>query len=295
MHESLKKAGVLALFLLLANKAPAAVNDILPADYFPLVNGMSSLGIYAYDRQASGPYVRNRKIVDGELSTQILALRGVHFFEVAERPFSVVAVVPWSATELAPSALASVLGKQASGLGDLRLGATGWLLAEREKGRYLGISALASLPTGDYDNRQSLNIGENRYKATLNIGWIEPLGQNVLFELSPELAWFGDNPDYVGGKQLEQRTAYALTSYLRYRATPNWQFHAGAQINRGGETIINSIRQDNAADNSRLMLGFTFLSDSKQHQWIVRVARDTEIRNGFKLDSEVLVRYLWMF
>jgi len=275
--------------------AAAAVNDVAPGDYFPLAKGTTTLAVYAYKRATSGPYVNGRKTLDGEVDMQILALRAGHFFELGGHPLSVIAVLPWARAEVAPATLAGMLGKEASGMGDLRLGATSWLMADREQGRYLGLSALVNVPTGDYDHRQVANIGENRSKLTLSLGWIQPLTKSLVFELTPEVAWYGDNDDYVGNTRLTQRHSLALTSYLRYRATPNWQFHVGAQGNHGGATRINGVDQNNAPDNPRVMLGTTFNSDNRKHQWIVRLARDTRMQNGFKTDRELLVRYLWMY
>jgi hypothetical protein len=234
-------------------------------------------------------------MLDGELSSQIVALRAGHFIEVAGMPVSLVSVLPWSLNTVSPAPLARALGEEARGLGDLRFGATGWLLANRESGEYLGLTGLLFVPTGDYSNRQVLNVGENRYKFTLNGGWIKPLGSGFIFELLPELVWFSDNTDYIGSRTLSQKTAYALSSYLRYRASPNWQFHLGGQVNRGGETRISNVDQNNNPDNSRLMLGSTYLTDDKSHQWIFRVARDVDTKNGFKTDSEIMLRYLKMF
>lgn len=281
--------------LSLGFSATAAVNDVLPADFFPLATGTTTFAVYAYDRQFSGPYSRGNKLLDGDLSSQIVALRAGHFIEVGSMPVSLVAVLPWSQNTVSPALLARALGEEARGLGDLRFGATGWLLANRESGEYLGLTGLIFLPTGNYDSKQVLNAGENRYKLTLNGGWIKPLGYGFIFELLPEVAWFGDNTDYVGSRTLSQKTAYAVTSYLRYRASPNWQFHLGGQVNRGGETRINAVDQNNAPDNSRLMLGTTYLTDDKSHQWIFRLARDVEVKNGFKTDSEIMLRYLKMF
>ncbi|MDP1525847.1 MAG: hypothetical protein Q8M20_08560 [Rhodocyclaceae bacterium] len=41
-------------------------------------------------------------------------------------------------------------------------------------------------------------------------------------------------------------------------------------------------------------MGTTFTSDNRKHQWIVRLARDVNVQNGFKTDSELLLRYLWI-
>jgi hypothetical protein len=281
--------------LILGLSANAAVNDVLPADFFPLATGTTTFAIYAYDRQLSGPYSRGKKLLDGNLSSQVIALRAGHFIEVAGMPVSLVTVLPWSQNSVGPAPLARALGDEARGLGDLRFGATGWLVANRESGEYLGVTGLLFLPTGDYERRQVLNVGENRYKFTLNAGWVRPLGAGFIFELLPEIAWFGDNTEFAGGRSLSQKTAYALSSYLRYRASSNWQFHLGGQINRGGETQINAVDQHNAPDNSRAMLGTTYLTDDKSHQFIFRVARDVEVKNGFKTDSEFILRYLKMF
>jgi hypothetical protein len=284
-----------ATALMLGLSANAAVNDVLPADFFPLATGTTTFAVYAYDRQFSGPYSQGNKLLDGQLSSQIVALRAGHFIEVAGMPISLVVVLPWSQNAVSPKPLARALGEEARGLGDLRFGATGWLVANRVSGEYLGLTGLFFVPTGDYDNRQALNVGENRYKFTLNGGWIKPLGGGFIFELIPEVAWFGNNTNYVGGRTLAQKTAYAISSHLRYRANQNWQFHLGGQINRGGETRINTVDQNNASDNSRLMLGTTYLTDDKSHQLIFRVARDIEVKNGFKTDSEIMMRYMKIF
>ena len=284
-----------ASLLIFGYSANAAVNDVLPADFFPLATGTTTFAVYAYERQMSGPYSRGKKLLDGELSSQIIALRVGHFIEVAGMQVSLVSVLPWSQNAVSPAPLARALGEEARGIGDLRFGATGWLLANRESGEYLGITSLLFIPTGDYDSRQVLNVGENRYKFTLNGGWIKPLGSGVIFELLPEVAWFGDNTNYAGGRRLVQKAAYTVSSYLRYRASPNWQFHLGGQVNRGGETRINAVDQRNAPENSRWMLGTTYLTEDKSHQWILRVARDTEVKHGFKTDNEIMLRYLKMF
>lgn len=280
---------------LITSSAQAAVNDVLPGDYFPLTTGKSSLAVYAFDRQSTGPYSKGAKLLNGNLNTQIAVLRGAHFIMLGDTPIALTAVLPWSQNSVGPAPLAGLLGKEATGTGDLRIGATSWLVANRQSGEYVGVTGMLFMPTGAYNNRQALNTGENRYKFTLNAGWIRPLSNSLILEALPELVWYGDNTDYVGGKTLAQKTSRSLTSYLRYRLNPNWQFHLGAQINRGGETQLNGIGQNNAPDNTRAMLGTTYLTDDKTHQWIFRVAKDTVIRNGFMTKSEVMLRYQNMF
>ncbi len=275
--------------------AQAALNDVLPADYFPLAEGSTTLAAYTYDRQAQGPYSKGKKLLNGNIDTQIVALRLAHSLLLGDIPVALLSTLPWSQNTVAPTQLAGLLGAGARGTGDLRLGVTGWLLNHRDSGDYLGITGILFVPSGVYNSQQAFNVGENRYKYTLNAGWIHPLGGSYILELLPELAWFGDNGAYVGGHTLSQKNAQALTGYLRYRATANWQFHLGAQLNRGGATRIDNVAQNNPSDNNRQMLGATFLTDDKKNQWLFRVARDTEVKNGFSLGAELMLRFMTRF
>lgn len=281
--------------LLTVGAAQAAINETLPAEYSPLDLGTSTLALYAIDRQSNGPYSKGAKLLDGRLNTQISVLRITHMTRWAGMPVAVMGVLPWSQNSTGPAVLAKTMGQNASGFGDVRFGATGWLLNNKDKGEYVGVTGLLFLPTGDYTPTQLLNASENRQKFTLNAGWIRPLSRTFVLDVLPEVAWFGDNTNYLGGRTLSQRPSYALTSYLRYRANPSWQFHLGAQINRGGETAVNGVDQYNAPENTRMMLGMTYGADDKKSQWIVRIAKDTEIKNGFSTESEILLRYLKTF
>lgn len=271
------------------------MNDLLPGDYYPLVSGSSTLATYVYDRQAEGPYAQGKLPLKGKLDNQIYALRLGHFFEVGGKPLSLIAVIPWADASVSPRPLAAALGNSASGMGDLRFGATQWLLTDTANGEYLAISAVASLPTGNYDATKILNIGENRSKYTVNLGWYKTLSSAFVLEVSPEIAWYGANNDYLNGKRLEQAQSTAFTTMLRYRASPQWHFHVSHQANAGGATTLNGTVRDDALRNERLMLGTTLTSADKQHQFIVRVARDTHIDNGFKTSNELLFRYLRMY
>lgn len=108
--------------------------------------------------------------------------------------------------------------------------------------------------------------------------------------MSPEIALYGDNDEYVGNRRLEQRISYALTGYLRWRLDPAWHVHLGGQLNRGGETRINGFDQGNPANSNRLMAGMSFFLPEQQ-QLILRFARDSDIDNGFRTGREFLLRY----
>lgn len=280
---------LIGLLMPLASPGRAAVNDVYPGDYFPLALGATTVALYAYDREQAGPYADGRQRLDGSLDSTVVALRVSRSWRWADTLFAGVAVLPWTNASIDPPLLATALGKQARGLSDLRLGMTGWLINDKAEASYLGVTAMLILPTGDYDTRQTLNAGENRWRFVLGGGWQKDLTPQLLFELSPEIVIHGDNDEYVG-RRLAQRNAYALIGYLRYRLNGAWHIHVGAQINRGGETSINGVEQRNQTDNDRVMVGMTWFLPGQQ-QIILRAARDTSIENGFRMDREIALRY----
>jgi hypothetical protein len=268
----------------------AAVNDVLPGDYYPLQPGQTSLTAYAYDRELQGPYAGGRKTFDGRIDSTILSLRAARFFQIGDTTLAGVVVLPWSDTQTAPAPLATALGAKAQGLSDLRLGLTAWLINDKTTAHYLGLSGMLLAPTGEYNAQQVLNAGENRWRYVLSAGWQKDITPRFLVELSPEIAFYGDNDNYAGNRRLEQRTSQALTGYLRWRISPAWHVHVGGQLNRGGETRINGVDQHNPANNDRVMAGISWFLPGQQ-QVILRVARDTAIDNGFGTGREILLRY----
>jgi hypothetical protein len=276
--------------LLPALASHAAVNDVLPGDYFPLQPGQTTLTVYAYDREFQGPYAGGRKTTDGYIDSTVLALRAARIFRVGDTTLAGVAVLPWSDSRVSPAPLATALGAKAEGLSDLRLGLTAWLINDKATANYFGISGMLIAPSGDYDARQVLNAGENRWRYVLSAGWQKDITPRFLIELSPEIAFYGDNANYTGNRKLEQRSSVALTGYLRWRVSPAWHVHVGGQFNRGGETRINGVDQRNPANNERVMAGMSWFLPEQQ-QVILRVARDTEIDNGFRTGREILLRY----
>lgn len=281
--------------LLLPVGAPlyAAVNDIFPGDYFPQQPGKMGVGIYAYERNSSGPYAGGRKLLDGAVDASILALRVNKAFRVGEAIVAPVMVLPWTHIDVEPAPLAALLGAKAQGLADLRLGVTTWLINNPDSAHYLGVTAMLVAPTGDYDSQRIINPGEHRWKMVLGGGWQKDITPRLLVELAPEIAFYGTNDDYAGGRRLEQEPSFALTGYLRYRISPAWHVHLGGQLNRGGETRIADVDQHNPANNDRVTAGLTLFLP--QQQIILRAARDTRIDNGLRTDLEIALRYQLYF
>jgi hypothetical protein len=127
-----------------------------------------------------------------------------------------------------------------------------------EPGFSVDLLADLALPIGEYDNDQSLNIGQNRWYGrfglpiTWQLGpWVP--GRRTTLELLPAVWIFGDNTDYVG-QTLETDPMFQLDAHLTRDFTEHlWGSLDFAWFN-GGQATIDGV-QGEKLDN--LGLGLT--------------------------------------
>lgn len=273
-----------------------AQNDIYPTDYVANKPGDIVTTLYLTEADTDEVYRRGSKILDESSELSLQALRIGYTTELwgYTTVFTVVGLHAKNTME--GTVLESLYPKSTSGYGDLRLGMTTWLINDPQNMRYFAITPMISLPVGTYDSSRAINIGENRYKATLNLGYVDRFwhgDKGELFaELSPELALFGDNSN-ARGHRIEQKPTYALSGYLRYRPIPITGIFAGYQINRGGETSIDGVPQNDASNNERWMVGGALFAFGTQI--ILRYAQDRKTDNGFKTANYTTLRLQWIF
>lgn len=277
------------LLLIVQSSAHAAALDILPGDFVALNPGDIAVTAFFYERKTVGPYTGGNRTNNAVVRSDTTSLRLSSFHEIAGLTWAWSLTPSWSQAKLTEGVMPAIFGREARGAGDIRLSATFWPMADRERNEYFGISLAWFEPTGDYSNRRVLNIGENRRKLSLLAGWSTPVTSTLRLELIPELTYHGINDDYLVGRQRKQKATLALTGYLRWRATAQWELQAGAQGNNGGETHVNDIPQNDAVRNTRLMVGASHFPD-RNTVLSLRYGSDTTVKNGFKLDSEWLLR-----
>ncbi len=252
--------------------------------------------LYFSESHADEVYRHDTKILDETMNTSLQVLRVGYTTEFYGYTTAFTAVGFHAKNSFDGATLEMLYPKETSGYGDVRLGMTTWLYNDKENMEYFAITPMISIPLGSYDASRAINIGENRYKATLSAGYVKRIVHNsageLFVELSPEIAFFGDN-DNARGKKIKQDPSFALTSYLRYRPIPIVGIFAGYQINRGGETSINGVKQNDEPNNSKFMLGGAiFLFGT---QIVLRHAQDVHIENGFKADHQTTLRLQWCF
>jgi hypothetical protein len=295
LHCSTKlKLFAFALCFTAATPCVAAINDVLPADYTALPEGVNSASLYYFERTQTGPYNNGRKTSDWNVRSQISAVRLSHSMKITGMMVSPVVVVPYSDCNLSGAGIPASVRRSTGGMADSRIGAAVWFYNDKELRRYLAVNTTLIFPSGSYDAKESLNIGENRRKSVLSLGWIHGIGDSFTLDITPEIAWYGDNTSYLGNKRLEQAPTYALTAYLRYQFTPDWRAFVGYQTNQGGETRVNGVAMNDTTNSDRMYLGGTYRISPATFADL-RYTQGLNFVNGFVLRDELAMRVSQLF
>ena len=114
-----------------------------------------------------------------------------------------------------------------------------------------------SIPTGDYDSEQLINLGSNRWHVTLAVAMSHWIG-NFSVEAYVAVWIFSDNTSFLGDNVLSQDPVGAIQAHLTYTFKPRFWLALGSRRTFRGQTSINGVEGDDPADNSRLGLVFGF-------------------------------------
>lgn len=305
---SLKQLAFTFYLLCLSPVLTAAQLDIMPDDYV-VKPDTTLMTINWLDRTQTGPYLNGVKISNASVNSSVYSLKIGRFMQRGNYTFAPSILVSYRDIQTEPATWQRLIGKEASGIrGDASLGGTIWLVNDQEKQEFVATTLYATLPTGEYDPHQIINLSENRWKIMLGGAWVKPLNERWINELYPEVAWYGDNKEYKDYRQLKylinptragddvlsQDMSVALTDTIRYKITPQWQAYLTTQLNWGSKTYVNDKVLSEAPQNTRMSIGGLYYTPAG-NQWLVRYSRDMDIDNGFRNTSEYTIRYLHYF
>jgi len=188
----------------------------------------------------------------------------------------------------------STLG-DASGIGDLTLAATVWLVNKPESNTYFGITPFVYVPVGSYDRKDSLNLGENRWRYALQAGYITALTPNISLDLVGDVTFYGENDELGAAKAtLKQDPSYQLQGFLRYHMSPQWDLRTGISHTFGGETELNGVNQDDKLATTKMTIGTAWFI-TPALQLLANYGQDLSVENGFKEQNRLNVRVLKAF
>lgn len=292
----LSKSGVhVTTCALLATLAtgPALAFDVDAGDYTALPAG-TNLGIVYYQTAERNKLYNNGSRAAGNpgLDSDVGILRGVHFMDIGGYIVDPQFLLPFG--KLKAKGDTSVLG-ETSGGGDLILAATVWLVNQKESNTYFGITPFLTLPTGQYNRNNALNLGENRTKFTLQAGYITSLTKSISLDLIGDVTVYGRNDDFgATSATLKQEATYAAQAHLRYHISPTFDIRAGLFKTFTGETRVNGVDQDDRGITTKFNIGTSYFIRPTT-QLLATYGRDISVREGFKENNRLNLRLLQVF
>jgi hypothetical protein len=141
-------------------------------------------------------------------------------------------------------------------------------LLRYEPGFSLDLIVDVAFPIGQYDNTQSLNLGQNRWYGHIGTPMIWQLGswvpdRRTTLEIFPSVWMFGDNDDFVGQNFSSDPTFELETHLTRNFTSKVWGSLDATYIESGDASISDT----EASGSDMTTVGFTLgyqLSDSMQ-------------------------------
>jgi hypothetical protein len=273
----------------------AHATDDHPGDYLPAQPGTSVLVPYSFYGIDSGANIGGTNLSGENTGLQFAfeVVRLVHYMKCLDHTIDANLLVPfggyWNG-RIAGSKLNNTFGAY-----DPFIASTIWLI-EDPSGRYFAVTPLLYFPLGSYSPGEPLNTGENRWKGTLEFGWVEPLFPNQLtLELNANVTWFGNNNRAgLGNQTLTQQPSAQFQPWLRYNFTPLQSVSIGSFGQFGGLQRLDGFPNGFRTNEQAIRLNY--------QQWLTNnlqlsttVAHDVAVTGGFKQVFVLDVRFALVF
>ncbi len=137
-----------------------------------------------------------------------------------------------------------------------------------EPGFSMDLAVDVAFPLGQYDNTQSLNLGQNRWYGRIGTPIVWQLGpwipdRRTTLEIYPSVWFFGDNDDFVG-QNLSSDPTFELETHLTRNFTSKFWGSFDATYTSSGNATIGSTT---TSGSDMTLAGFTLgyqLNDSMQ-------------------------------
>ncbi len=291
---------LLALTLLILPSISAAI-DLQPNDIVAPQPGKSHAMI-SYVNTENTTFYRNGTAVSTkpygspDINTQSEILRLSTSYTLQGLPAVSYLQLPYGTIKPAGS-LSTYPG--ASGIGDVVLASALWPYSNRDTRKYFGMAGYLSLPTGSYNSQQVFNVGENRYKYDLQMGYQQPIIENLDGMIAVDTMWFGGNSQCAAAclsatnTSLNQKPLTTTQLGPIYKVNQTYTLGASYFYVAGGATTIGNTYQNNVANTQRYLLSalayYPFGRISLQY------GRDMEIKNGFVETRRFIVRFATEF
>jgi hypothetical protein len=271
--------------------------DLQPNDIVAPPPGKNLITI-SYINTENTTLYRNGASVSGNpvIDTQLAILRGARTFSLGDLPAVTYIQIPYGTVSPAGS-LSGVSGD--TGVGDLTIATAIWPYHNTASRTYVGLAGYLTSPTGSYSSQRAFNLGENRFRTDVQLGFQTPITNSIDGMIAVDTRWFGGNSQCASACGLTTNGSLTQKPLTTTQLGPIYRindvFTVGASYFyvAGGATSINNNYMNNVANTQR------FLLSGQAHTSIGRISlqygRDMEIKNGFMQTRLLTLRLMKNF
>jgi len=249
----------IATVLVLGAICPSQAQAQMPARFYwkTLSGGNAIPLIFQSVSGNTNPFDPSHHVTAGADIDATLALTGyAHTFSLLDHSAMAALLVPMGRISSDVAVAGHTTSQSISGFGDPMLEFDINIFGPKaqknipdalryEPGFSVDLLADLALPVGEYDNDQSLNLGQNRWYGRLGMPVICQLGpwvpgRRTTLEFLPSVWLFGDNDDYVG-QTMETDPIFQLDGHLTRDLTEHFWASLDGVWFTGGQASIDGV------------------------------------------------------
>ena len=253
--------------LAMAAFCPQQVLAQMPARfYWKALSGTNAVPLIVNSISGNtNPFDPAHTVTPGAQFDATMAQAGyAHFFSLFDRSAMAAIILPMGRISGGVTAAGTAVNQSASGFGDPMLEFNLNLVGPKaqqnipdamryEPGFSVDVLADLAVPIGEYNSKQQLNIGQNRWYGRVGMPIIWQLGdwvpgRRTTLEFLPAVWVFGDNTDFVGQTlktdpkfQLDAHLSRDFTEHLWGALDLAWYYGGQATINGVAGEKLNNI------------------------------------------------------
>mgnify|MGYP006269486623 CR=1 FL=1 len=288
------------LLLLLFHQVSYGV-DLQPNDIIAPIPNKNYISLSYQNSQStsfykSGSIISNGPYSNPVINTNATIARISRTYEVQNLPAVSYLQLPYSSITTSGS-LSAFAGD--AGIGDMALATAIWPYYDHQTRTYFGVAGYLIAPTGSYSNQNVFNVGENRYKYDLQMGFHKGIMRNLDGSIAIDTMWYGGNSQCaascgsITNQSLLQKPLTTVQTSLIYTINPIFTVAATYFYVWGGETLINNQFQNNEINTQRYLLSGQ--ANMPFGRLSLQYGRDMEVTNGLIQSRVLFFRYLREF
>ncbi len=251
----------LLIILICYSSIDVFAQDLEPRSYANLPKGLNAINVlysFAHGNVIADPSL---PIEDFKITTHGFGAAYVHTFGLANKLARVQVIVPFmhmngnlKLNGVDTSGVRTGFGDSRIRFGINLIGSPA--LNKKDFRSYqqkmiVGVSLVASVPTGLYYNDKRINIGSHRWALKPEVG-ISRRFKHVYAEAYAGCWFFTNNHEFLTSKTLEQQPVLSFQAHACYYFKKQMWIGVDGNYFNGGKTIIDNTEQGDLKDNYRI-------------------------------------------